>query len=311
MVGRILLYLSALFTYIFNFFVFAQIDGAVTKPVCFSGLSENSSAAQSEFLGGWKKQDIFSQRKDCLNIRGASRSCPKLGKGGSTFRMVYEPSRCTLPDFDARIFTTALRGRKLYLVGDSVMMQQKIRLLCDLYSGNYNNSIFSIRISHLGHLKKNMKRLEKIPADAIIIMNVGLHYNLATEYKIFLSKLEDSCFRNNCTAGQIVWQETAAQHFPDTKSGYFSKRKSCPRGCAKFKRSQLLNYDFRNKLANEVMQKNGIFVVPIWEVSQAAHDMHVQFNSKTGVCDCTHFCNTPYGIFRVFNAILQSILVSI
>ena len=305
----IVLYLSALFSYVVNFVVvLGQIDDAASKPVCSFDLHVNSSAKQNALLGSWKKQGKFFQQRDCMKLIGTSRSCPTIGK---TVRMVYEPSRCILPDFDARTFTTALRGRKLYLVGDSVMMQQKNRLTCDLNSVDRDIKISSIRISHLEHLNRNMKRLEKIPADAIVVMNVGLHYNLAKEYKMFLSEFEKRCFKNNCTAGKILWQETAAQHFPHSKNGYFRKRERCPKGCAQILRSQLVQYDFRNKLANKVMQENGIFVVPVWEVSQAAHDMHVQYNSKTGVCDCTHFCNTPYGIFRVFNAILQTFLMSI
>ena len=63
-------------------------------------------------------------------------------------------------------------------------------------------------------------------------------------------------------------------------------------------------------MANKLMLKYDIVTLPVWEITQAAHDMHVQFNSKTGLCDCTHFCNSPFGVFRVYNRVLQAYMKS-
>jgi len=164
----------------------------------------------------------------------------------------------------------------------------------------------SIRISHTNHLIANLHRLHKIPASSIALINVGLHFNNRYHYREFLDKFEEVCLKRHCTSARMIWQETAAQHFPASKGGYFKKRSKCLSGCVAISREKLQRMDFRNKMANEVMDRYGIPVLHVWKLTQNAHDMHVQFNSHSGMCDCTHFCNVQYGVFRAYNQVLQA-----
>ena len=108
--------------------------------------------------------------------------------------------------------------------------------------------------------------------------------------------------------GSFFWQETAAQHFPNYNSGYFKKQGKCARGCIQINRDKMIFGDFRNRLANKLMIEYGIHILPAFELTLGAHDMHVQFNSKSGLCDCTHYCNSPNGVFRAYNRVLQAYL---
>ena len=280
------------------------------KSPCFL---RNSTFSRDIVEGEWKVLPADTNVPKCLKTEGTERSCTKKKNKSITAPRIYEPFRCLLPDFDAHKFLhDALRGRPLYFVGDSVIMQQKTRLECELNGHNRKKyEIKSIRISHLEHFRRNIGRLRRIPDGAIILFNVGLHYNQPEEYFEFLSEFEKVCLRKACTNGTLIWQETSAQHFPGSKNGLFVRRGKCSRGCSQLDRGKLVSVDFRNKMANELMLRNNIQILPVWELTQAAHSMHVQYNSKSGICDCTHFCNLPYGVFRAYNRILQAFLLDI
>lgn len=280
------------------------------KLPCFS---RNSTFSRDVVEGVWKVLPANTYVPKCSETEGTERSCTKKKNKYLSAPRIYQPYSCLLPDFDSHKFLyEALRDRPLYFVGDSVIMQQKTRLECELKGHNENKyEIKSIRISHLEHFRRNIGRLRKIPDDAIIIINVGLHYNQPEKYIEFLNEFEKFCLRKMCTNGTLIWQETSAQHFPGSKNGLFVRRGKCFRGCSQLDRGKLISVDFRNKMANELMLKYNIQILPVWELTQAAHSMHVQYNSKSGVCDCTHFCNLPYGVFRAYNRILQAFLSDI
>ena len=169
--------------------------------------------------------------------------------------------------------------------------------------------IRGIRISHTKHLRLNLVRLNRISQESIVVMNIGLHYNDEHSYRGFLKELEQLCFKKMCTKATIVWQETAAQHFPGTKDGYFSGPSKCKSGCARIPREEMRKTDFRNKFANQVMTQNRIPILHVWDLTQDAHDMHIQYNTRSGLCDCTHFCNVQMGVFTAYNRVLQAWLV--
>jgi len=235
------------------------------------------------------------------------RSCSAKNKAKFAQPKRYETTNCHLPEFNNWNFQKVLGNRSLFFVGDSVVMQQKTRLQCDL--GNMAD-IHGIRISHSKHFANGLRRLGRIPANSIVLINVGLHYNNAVHYREFLRNFEDNCLRKSCTKGKLIWQETAAQHFPHSHNGYFQSHGGCAKGCAKLKRSKIISGDFRNRIANQVILKYGLPILPTFEITHDAHDMHTQFNSKTGLCDCTHYCNTPHGVFRAYNRVLQAFLES-
>jgi len=281
-----------------------QIDPNVA-PKCYS---DKELSIPHSLKGSWTKYvgNLKPVQLHCRSTKKSERSCSTTNRRNFAEAKVFTPDSCLLPDFNERIFEEALQGRLLYFVGDSVIMQQKTRLKCDMSNSTF---IRSLRVSHEVHFNAQLARLGKIPADSIVLFNVGLHYNSKKLYARFLQNFEHTCLKKSCTNATIVWQETAAQHFPGSPNGYFQVRSVCKTGCAPSKRNVLLSGDFRNEMANKIMKEYQIPVLRVWEITQGAHDMHIQFQSKLGLCDCTHFCNIPWGVFRAYNRVLQGWLV--
>ena len=264
-----------------------------------------STFSRDLLRGEWEVIKPKALASVCDN--GGERSCAAKNKAKFAKSKHYKVSSCHLPEFSAHSFEKALGDRDIFFVGDSVMMQQKTRLQCEV---NNITKIHGIRISHSKHFLDRLSRLGRIPYNSIVLMNIGLHYNDLDLYRQFLLEFERKCLKSNCTNGTLIWQESAAQHFPSSNNGYFQVRGRCSKGCVKLNRSKIISGDFRNRIANEVMLKYGIPVLPVFEITHDAQDLHTQFNSKTGLCDCTHFCNTPYGVFRVYNRVLQAFLAT-
>lgn len=275
---------------------------AYARRLCFPTSEFSSDLIKGKWMSIEGKIPANSK---CDN--SGERSCSAKNKAKFAQPKRYEVSNCYLPEFDEWTFEKFLGNRSIYFVGDSVMMQQKTRLQCDL---NNITNIHGIRISHAKHFKNGLRRLGRIPHNSIVLMNVGLHYNNPDHYLLFLRDFEDTCLKKSCTKGKLIWQETAAQHFPRSHNGYFQSRGRCLKGCTKLKRSKLISGDFRNRMANDIILKYGLPILPTFEITQDAHDMHTQFNSKTGICDCTHYCNVPHGVFRAYNRVLQAFLES-
>ena len=266
----------------------------------------------SPYIGNWVDYVETGDRgtqvinEYCKDNRGTERSCSSHNRQRYSRPKYYKTKNCNLPDFNEGVFRSALDGRQLYFIGDSVIMQQKVRLKCDLKN---SSMVKSIRVSHALHLKNRLSILARLASDCIAVVNVGLHYNSAKSYARFLADFERECLKKRCTNANIVWQETASQHFPGSINGYFRLRGPCKSGCTALSRTSLRSGDFRNRMANELMQKYQVPILKVWEITQGAYNMHVQFNSKSGLCDCTHFCNTPMGVFRAYNRVLQEWLL--
>ena len=271
---------------------------------CFSG-GKPFSSGHHTLKGEWAMLDKVNHGKKnyCSSHKQVLRSCEGHKKRRNRLPRKFTTSICSLPDFSEENFMEALGDRLVYFIGDSVIMQQKVRLRCDIMNSSV---IGSIRISHEKHLMSNLNRLARIPSNSIALVNVGLHYNTRKSYAQFLHKFEVTCLRKRCTNAKLVWQETAAQHFPNSFNGYFQKRGVCRSGCTRLSRDILKSHDFRNQMANELLRKYDIPILEVWELTQAAQEMHVQSASSTGICDCTHFCNTEWGVFRAYNRVLQA-----
>jgi len=275
------------------------------KSSCFPQESRNESLSIRGKWVSWR-QNFPNKKQDCELAQKSARSCMNGVQKKFAKPKYFETDACFLPDFNAKIFHEALGKRELYFVGDSVTMQQKVRLKCELEN---SAMIKGIRISHTKHLIANLDRISHIPRDSIALMNIGLHFNDKNSYLKFLEEFEGLCLKNRCTNATIIWQETAAQHFPGSKNGYFNQRGKCKSGCVKIKREIMQKLDFRNKMAEELMNQYGIPILHVWDLTQDAYDMHVQLNSNSGLCDCTHFCNNALGVFRAYNRVLQAWLV--
>jgi len=134
---------------------------------------------------------------------------------------------------------------------------------------------------------------------------------LAQEYRDFLQSFETACLKRSCFLGTLVWVETAAQHFPgpDRSGGLFgSFRGKCGRrGCAQHSYASKRTADFRNRMANHLMKRYSIPILKIWDVTATAFNKHAQNRAGTN-CDCTQYCNSPWGVFRVYNRALQAYL---
>lgn len=273
-------------------------------PACFP-VEKPFSEGSYTLKGDWVVLDKVNQGQEnyCSRNERILRSCGAKNRRENRLPRKFITSTCSLPDFSEEKFMEVLGDRFLFFIGDSVMMQQKVRLKCDIMN---SSMIGSIRISHERHLKSNLNVLERIPSNSIALLNVGLHYNTRKSYAQFLHKLEVNCLRKRCTTAKLVWQETSAQHFPNSFNGYFQKPGVCRSGCSRLRRDMLKSNDFRNQMANELLKKYNIPILKVWEFTKDAQKMHVQSASKTNVCDCTHFCNTQWGMFRAYNRVLQA-----
>jgi hypothetical protein len=288
------------------------------RPACF-GRSDLSPSLS----GNWEPVSFAQPTKGnnnmlydtCSGSFGSSRSCTAKHMLRFAAPAFWRVGNCSLPDFRVERFSKALGNRTLWLLGDSITQQHKTRLGCLVreFNPERGHSVEGLRVSHTRHFETQIsrKRLSQVAKGDVVLFNVGMHFNNIDDYKYFLNLFEKACLQHKCVQGTIVWVETAAQHFPgpDSKGGIFGAVRGgrCARGCVQHDYSAKQKADFRNRMANILMAKYRIPILRTWDVTATAFNMHSQ-DKTVNVCDCTHYCNSPWGVFRVYNRILQAFL---
>jgi len=57
---------------------------------------------------------------------------------------------------------------------------------------------------------------------------------------------------------------------------------------------EMVKHNWRNELANALMEKYGVPVLRVWRLTALAHGMHPKLGGYShNSCDCTHFCRYP------------------
>ena len=295
------------------------LRGVQARSMCFSRGESSPS-----FSGYWEPVSSPSLTKamnamsydSCSGPFRSQRSCTAKHMLRFAKPVFWRVSNCSLPDFRVERFINALANRTIWLIGDSVTQQHKSRLACLVKSSNplRADAVRGFRVSHGRHLTSLLARgrLGRVGKSDIVLFNAGLHFNTAKSYNDFLEQFETACLQKKCVKGKLVWVETAAQHFPgpDSAGGTFTAiRGKCVGGCAQHSYHVKAKADFRNKMATPLMLKYGVPVFRTWDVTASASNMHSNdVHGKSHTCDCTHYCNSPWGVFRVYNRILQAFL---
>jgi len=320
-----------------------QSTGALTP--CFTKSEDNNVTVHS-ITGKWVEAPHILDQSDadsditCRIGNGGPRSCAVQARkrregAGHSFPLsskagvprLFETDSCSLDHFDPKRFENALGGRTLHVFGDSLTMQHKGSLNCDLRtrlnSTDSGRQIFRaggrIKFYRVSIYKNLLSQLDRFSIPSAVapilerdlcLFNVGVHYNTREEFhKDFLKPFEQRCLRNNCLPCKFVWRESTQQHFPKARGGLFpGPNKNC-KGCVYVSPAEANKFNWRNEDANELMTRYDIPVLPLWHMSVLAHDMHPEAGSYNhNGCDCTHFCNFRSGMFEAWTVVLQNFL---
>ena len=155
-----------------------------------------------------------------------------------------------------------LRGRTLWLVGDSMMQQLTKAAICFMYEfwdleikpldnitkagGLYqdylgefciempeDSRICHIRVNTVGNLTQrvlpNFSKFSGKTSD-VIVVNVGIWYSVPSQYATDMALFADYYSVHKHELPFILWRDTAAQHFA-TATGEFGLRLSIPFVC--------------------------------------------------------------------------------
>mmetsp|Transcript_35544 Transcript_35544/g.77610 ORF Transcript_35544/g.77610 Transcript_35544/m.77610 type:complete len:353 (-) Transcript_35544:514-1572(-) len=313
-----------------------------TLPPCFP--PHLNGTRTTDIRGYWKAAPELMQlpsaqkQIECRTHGAGTRSCalptrkkstPKPFKSGNPRKFI--PTTCSLQEFSSEALDLALGSRKIFYFGDSVTMQHKGSLSCSLADRNdsaetsgrmvlRNGGRFTFYRVSTGSkgLVRHTERFKDPPPETmserdICIFNVGVHYNEAKHYQVdFLDIFEKLCLAQKCMPCQIVWRESTHQHFPGNLGGLYVKPDPKCKGCVKVEdEQQLAKANWRNDMANKLMEKYNVPILPAWHMSAIAHDMHPEVGGYNhNGCDCTHYCNFYHGLFETWSQVLQNFLTA-
>jgi len=271
------------------------------------------------------------EQAKCRSVGGGPKSCTMRSRGGSTVPTPsgmprrFQSSSCALREATPAGLMHAIGpSRNLHIFGDSIAQQHKGSLRCDLLHGGVMNNtgtgrtwplqnggrVSFYRVSTTKHLLRHLEKgtVGFEPQD-VCLFNVGVHYNTPAEFqKDFLSYFESTCLQKQCLPCRIVWRESAHQHFPGPNGGLFTQAAKC-KSCIPISAELAAKNNWRNEMANKLMRKYNIPILPIWHMTVSAHDMHPSVGGYAhSGCDCTHFCNYRAGMFEAWSTVLQSFL---
>eukprot|EP00668_Euglena_longa_P039438 GGOE01050795.1.p1 GENE.GGOE01050795.1~~GGOE01050795.1.p1 ORF type:complete len:179 (-),score=17.48 GGOE01050795.1:363-899(-) len=128
-------------------------------------------------------------------------------------------------------------------------------------------------------------------ADSILLVSSGFHQS---QQKVFKKNLADFSRSYRQLAmykrPKVIWFETPAQHFVGSINGYWIKGRKYS-NCSPLDLGQAWAHDWRNRLAESFMNKAGISIFRLWNLTRGMWDFHVVHNGRRdGRIDCTHYC---------------------
>ena len=147
-------------------------------------------------------------------------------------------------------------------------------------------------------LEEAIERLQ-LRVNDVVIANVGAAYapSQAVQYAAEMSALAEYLEVNNGTLPAFVWRETYAQHYlgggglPEEGPlgmswGAANDAGRCEiGGCRAHNASDYRDANFRNEIANAVLENTTALVLRTWNMS--AHASAMVMNE---ISDCTHYC---------------------
>jgi hypothetical protein len=277
----------------------------------------------------------------------SSYSCHSSSRGNKVAHQKFFPSNCELPEFQPLNFLHSLRNLRLLFCGDSATLQFFTMLVCSLhgvtpnieyhldqkpkygkvftsgeegaiyypltnttliYSGSHVKSLYNA--SHGENPFRDYIRFGKLfsPLD-IVMLNFGLHFRWQEEFLRMIQNLVEDYNQTLTpfTRPIFLWREISPQHFNSSSPAgiyHFAAKETCVPH-----RNFTLAYlgDFRNRLAEQWMNKYSIPIMRINNISSTASvDQHFGLNAHR-LYDCTHFCEVS-GVYYYWRDVLYNII---
>eukprot|EP00668_Euglena_longa_P011494 GGOE01013900.1.p1 GENE.GGOE01013900.1~~GGOE01013900.1.p1 ORF type:complete len:358 (-),score=23.99 GGOE01013900.1:175-1248(-) len=322
--------MSICFTFLFmSFFTYQYQAGSFSSAV--NGLSAfqiaNNKAKFSRVEGSQSPQ---SWRAAACPLEMTSTSC-YWHDFSRAFELENRRLPGASHPFSVSEFEKLIRCRTVFFIGDSVALQfwQAVGCLMPLegaqvkvnWHKTFNDKICPFKAQHCNvasgcvsfprvaarvcfSLRTSLPNLvalvsaRGLDADSIVIANTGLHAHspkeLLKDVSTFLSSLSSPRFPR-ASRPTVLWFETIAQHFPGHPSGYYNtSRASQYHHCSPIIPEVAYRLDWRNRVLEELLQKAGIPVIRLWELTATMWDAHVAFSGRSdppfATSDCSHFC---------------------
>jgi len=266
-----------------------------------------------ESLPGAKLRVLPGQLPDKYEMRPCSRK-------GFRSQYVYVPTgSSTLPDLNPRwaALMDALAGRHLLMLGDSVMRQVGMALMCAWrragivptsatfategdVSVTYPNGLVLSRWTMQLVDTWYHEHLEEVLAGADVVMaNIGRHYSFLKGKKHYNSSMEVLAGSiSKVMGGRSLLLETLPAHFPKPSGDFTDPRSSTARPASRSRRSAYAckmysdeeGANWQNAELSHWATVYNVTVVKYAHVMASRFDGHVGTRRNTGRMDCLHWC---------------------
>lgn len=233
-------------------------------------------------------------------------------------------------------FLQGIQGKTLSFIGDSLTGQQFESLICWLAPLGAEKHEHEVedgkqtyrRVTFPGdtHVQFHFIMGEEfdmsvrgnapILAADWIVFNIGAHHKSMETLTRAIYKMV-RFLRDNSQA-QLIWREYSPTHFKEVLDfhGIVMEKQDGNGGCEPHSKDAVTmnNYSqMRLNVANDIISKNNIPILKVFEESDGAYDQHVAINSTNPqnqfVTDCRHWCY-PSRVLDMWNNKLLRILRS-
>ena len=182
------------------------------------------------------------------------------------------------------------------------------------------------------------ERMDEYRPGDVILANIGQDYSDPRSYQQALLKFMRLYERRHKELPVIIWRETTAQHHQAHRGGDITQPEAAAYGhevragsrtyeqrreiqCGVVPPSEFDRGNWRNKMANRLLEAARIPILRVWKASTMRHDWYRNYcdrrvGEKSGwrsyECDrwgpCMHFCKGP--MTTLFNELFQGVLES-
>lgn len=279
----------------------------------------------------------------CWHHRGSCLTGQLNPNDSRTWAQHWVASDARCMPFHPVNFFTHLQNKTLIFIGDSIMEQIFEQLLLNLYAWSNIVSRYIVPPRHMedsfheAHVPEvgmfllrhdlytyegfnNFRAQYHVHGwhdDHIIIFNIGIHYNNASEYEEDLRQLAVELRAEN---NLFLFLQSTPQHFGGDDGYYMSTPRSMHLACQPLTGATLteqITLDWRNAIAEEVFRFHPrVRIVRIAAALYERWDSHVEMRSEMftqlNEADCTHYCVQNRGVFdyihrMLYNAIMDEI----
>jgi hypothetical protein len=156
----------------------------------------------------------------------------------------------------------------------------------------------------------NSECLRQLRPQDVVLFNSGLHFQRRERaaYKLALEQFITSLGGLGKRKPLAVWRETSAQHFRGSAEFRRFEHVKLSYRCSDVAQAALRASNWRNQVAEAFVGRH-MPILRVWNISAAASFAHTHVRVKTThgnlrLADCTHFCNTPGGMYAIWTTLL-------